>query len=298
MIIYVFGDSIALVGLDDVYAQRSTASSVGGAAIVYVLGGLSGAVNPFLVVVGVVQRRLPLLLMGLFGQLLVYATLAGKVVIGSTILTLLVPLLFRAGVLIRLRIWVVAIVVGAVGPLFCRASGLSNLAGTISDLVYMRILTLPGVLIGVYSDFFETYPLTYLSHSLIGKAFYDYPYGQESVGQVVGRYVSPTISANVNNYNANFIAADGIAGFWLIGIPVAVALAALWFWVLGKLVGRDHPVIACGALMPFIMSLADASLFTALLTGGGAASGLILYLYRSAQADDAGNDTAPFDSKR
>ena len=151
----------------------------------------------------------------------------------------------------------------------------------------MRILVLPGVLVGCYSDFFTRYPTTYLSHSIVGRYFVEYPYGPESVGQVIGRYVTPTASASVNNYNANFIAADAVTGFGSWGVPPIFAFFAFTLWVISKLVGREHTPIACAVLVPFIVSLADSSIFTAILTGGGAAAAILLYLFRSAEFTEA-----------
>ena len=158
-----------------------------------------------------------------------------------------------------------------------------GLVNAISDLVYFRILLLPGVLVGAYSEFFLRYPVTYLSHSLIGRPFSTYPYGDQSVGQVIGRFVTPTVTDTVNNYNANFIAADGIAGFSTWGVPPIFLMAAGWLWLMSKLTGQENRAIVCAMLIPFVVSLADASLFTAILTGGGAAAAMLLYLFRSAE---------------
>ena len=92
---------------------------------------------------------------------------------------------------------------------------------------------------------------------------------------------------SVNNYNANFIAADAVTGFGSWGIPPIFAFFAFTLWIISKLVGREHTPIACAVLVPFIVSLADSSIFTAILTGGGAAAAVLLYLFRSAEFTEA-----------
>ncbi|WP_148309078.1 hypothetical protein [Sphingopyxis fribergensis] len=291
-IFVIFGETLNIVGLEQVYEQRAAATTLGGALMGYVMGTLSGAVNPFLLVAGITRRQPVLIAAGLIGQLLIYSTLAGKVVLGSTLLTIGVFFVFRNGRVMFGRIYAAVLFFAVLGPIVSVYRAGTGVFSNISDLVYMRILALPGVLVGVYSDFFLNYPVTYLSHSLVGRPFSEYPYGMESVGQVIGRYVTPTAAvAEINNYNANFIAADGIAGFGTLGVPLILFLAGLWLWISSRLIGEIDRRIACAVLMPFVVSLADASLFTAILTGGGGMAALLLYLYRS--TEEYGKITAP-----
>lgn len=287
-IIWVFGRSISIVGLEQVYEQRSAVATLGSGGIGYIMGIMSGAVNPFLLVVGLSRKRPLYIALALVGQILIYSTLAGKVVLGSTLLIIGTYMVFRGEKVAFSRIYAGILTLAVLGPITTRPELYTGgLAATFSDLVYMRILVLPGVLVGVYSEFFLRYPVTHLSHSLIGRPFFDYPYGTESVGQVIGRYVTPSLGDAVNNYNANFIAADGVAGFSTWGIPIIFLLAAGWLWVMSKLVGRGNRRVVCAVLTPFVVSLADASLFTAILTGGGAFAALLLYLLRSAEQGGA-----------
>ncbi|WP_375390897.1 hypothetical protein [uncultured Sphingomonas sp.] len=279
----VFGGSMSLAGLDEVYEQRATAATASSAAISYVMGTMSGAINPFLLVVGLSRRRPYYVAMALAGQLVIYSTLAGKVVLGSTLLMIGSLLVFRHGKVAFARIYATVLAFAVMGPFITTPRVAGGLINAVSDLVYFRILVLPGVLVGAYSSYFLDYPVTYLSHSLIGRPFSTYPYGELSVGQVIGRYVTPGVTVDAKNYNANFIAADGIAGFSTWGVPVIFLLAAGWLWLMSKLVGQENRPIVCAMLMPFVVSLADASLFTAILTGGGAAAAILLYLFRSAE---------------
>ncbi|MDT8759725.1 hypothetical protein MZO42_13565 [Sphingomonas psychrotolerans] len=293
-IIAVFGRSMSIVGLEQVYEQRSAVASLGGGAIGYVMGIMSGAVNPFLLVVGLSRKRPLFIALALVGQILIYSTLAGKVVLGSTVLIIGTYMVFRGGKVAFSRIYAGLLTLAVLGPITTRPELYTGgLAATFSDLVYMRILVLPGVLVGVYSEFFQRYPVTHLSHSLIGRPFFDYPYGNESVGQVIGRYVTPTLGDAVNNYNANFIAADGITGFGTWGIPLIFVLAAAWLWMTSKLVGTHNRRVVCAVLTPFVVSLADASLFTAILTGGGAFAALLLYLLRSSEQHGVSHNALP-----
>jgi hypothetical protein len=285
-IFYVFWGQMQLVGLEDVYTQRDAADSISSSAIVYVMGVMSGAVNPYLIVTGILKRRPWLIAAGVFGQIVIYSTLAGKIVIGSMLLTVGVLFAFRNGRVIFSRVFAAVSVFGALGPALA-ISAPGGLAATLSSLIYMRILILPGVLVGVYTEFFSRYPVTYFSHSLVGRLFYEYPYGSASVGQVVGYYVTPVAGDDVNNYVANFIAGDGIAGFGVWGVPIIFGITGLWMWILAKCAGKLDQRLTCGMLMSSTTALANSSLFTTILTGGGAALALLLYLHRSAEETEA-----------
>ena len=283
-IIFVFYGSMSLVGIEQVYEQRdAAATSLGGGMIVYVMGMMSGAVNPFLLVIGIKTKKLVLIGCALIGQLIIYSTLAGKVVLGSTLLIVAVYFIFSNGKVIYNRVYSGILVLACAGPWVTVSRATSgDLISILSDMIYFRILTMPGVLVGAYSEFFLRYPVTYLSHSLIGRPFSEYPYGEQSIGQVIGLYVTPTLG-RVNNYNANFIAADGIAGFGHLGIPLIFFVVGIWLWFVSKLIGQQQRAVSCAMLAPFIVSLADASLFTAMLTGGGGAAAVLLYLHRSTE---------------
>lgn len=286
-IILTYGGSMKLAGIDEVYEQRAAATSLGGAAIGYTMGILGGAINPFMLAAGMRERKFLMIGMAVIGQILIYSTLAGKVVLGSTLLVVAVYFVFHNDKVRFGRMYAGIVIVGALGPWIAASRTINGgLISNFGDLIYMRILALPGVLVGVYTEFFEQYPKTYMSHSIIGAPFSTYPYGDQSVGQVIGAFVTPQIGA-VNNYNANFIAADGIAGFGIWGVPIIFLFAGIFISIASKFVGQQQRAMCCATLTPFAASLADSSIFTAILTGGGGAAVLLLYLFRSAEVTDS-----------
>jgi len=282
-LIAVYGENLQLVGIEQVYEQRTANASIGGSAMVYIMGLLSGAINPFILTIGLKEKRWYFVVLAIAGQFIIYSTLAAKVVIGSTILLIGAHFIFRNEKLNYKYIFSAVFVFSVLGPIAAWYRSSSEIVSNISDYVYMRILVLPGVLVGIYSDFFAIYPTTKFSHSLIGRPFTDYPYGMEEIGQVVGRFVTPTASYSVINYNASFLAADGITGFGTWGIPIIFLFLASWLWFASRLIGSVDRSVALAVLTPFVVSLADSSMFTSILTGGGAAAALLLYFYRSAK---------------
>lgn len=290
VLLLFFGEQLAIAGIGDVYEQRADAAAQlgGGGYLAYVITNASGAINPVLIAIGYFERKWWAIGLGILGQLIVYSTLAGKIVLLFPIVILAAFFLFdKERTLKPVRFGLLMAGVALVGiPLMTLRMSLGDTVVQLIDLIYMRTLYLPGVLVGAYNDFFSIYPLTYFSHSIIGRLFIEYPYGSLSVGQVVGAYVTPSIGYGVNNYNANFIAADGIAGLGLVGIPLIMLAAVLVLRLIDKLLGTVDLRLRCAANVPFLMWLADGSLPTAILTGGGLLLNLFLWLH-------AGIDKAP-----
>ena len=283
ILLVFFGDQLAIAGISEVYQQRAdTAAQLGtGGYLAYVITNASGAVNPVMIALGFYERKWWAIGVGVLGQFIVYSTLAGKIVLLFPIVIIATFFLFDKNRQMKpVRFGLMMVCVALVGlPLQTLRATLGPTAEQLLDLIYMRTLYLPGVLVGAYNDFFSIYPLTYFSHSIIGRLFVEYPYGSLSVGQIVGAYVTPSFGYAVNNYNANFIAADGIAGLGLAGIPLIVLAAVMVLRTIDKVLGTIELRLLCAANVPFLMWLADGSLPTALLTGGGALLNLLLWLH-------------------
>lgn len=285
-VLFVFGKNLSVAAIDQVYEQRSAAAFAvrDNPVISYVLSNASSALNPVLIAVGLVTRRWHIAALGVLGQWIVYSALAGKIVIVFIVVVAGSLLLFDRQSHLRPHRFAWGLM-GAVfvGWLFAWSylpgAGFFN---DLYDLVYLRTLCLPGMLVGAYWSFFSVYPVTYFSHAIVGRLFIEYPYGQLSIGQVIGDYVTPALGGNPNNYNASFIAADGITGLGLWGIPLTFFLVLLMLKVIDGVTGGVSLRIRCAALIPFIMWLSDGSLFTALVTGGGAMVIGLLWLAGSA----------------
>jgi hypothetical protein len=280
-IILSLGGLMSFAGFEQVYEQRSAAAEATNGLLAYVLSNTSGALNPFLIATGIAERKWWRVALGTVGQVIVYSTLAGKIVLVSILVIAGVFLLFdKEGRIRPMRMGLGLCVVALIGlPLTASYDPINGNFNSIIDLVYVRTLYLPGVLVGAYYDFFSQYPVTYFSHSIVGRAFVEYPYGQLQVGQVIGAYVTPSASYEVNDYNANFIAADGITSLGLYGIPFAILLAVAVLRLFDRLLGQIDFRVRCAALVPFLMWLADGSLLTALLTGGGISLTLLTWLW-------------------
>lgn len=285
LVVYQFGGQLRLVGVDDIYVQRfAGGEAAGGRFILYAVAFLSNVFNPFLIVAGLATRRRWLVAVGTLGQILMFATLAARSTVLSPFLIIGAWYLFRrTGTSTGLA--VSSALTGAVIILLPFLASYNPVGGGLNlllTIVYFRTLLISGAAFGVYDSFFSFNPHTYLSHSIMGRYFADYPYGDYSVGEVVGLFLTPTFGRNILEYNANFLATDGIAAFGLLGVPVAALVLAIVLVLLNRAVPRAKTGLASAMAIPFLISISNGSLFASMLTGGGLLLALLIYL-----SDDA-----------
>jgi hypothetical protein len=280
-VVAVFGTSLRLAGLTDVYEQRFLADSVvGGGLVYYAILNLAGGLNPLLLALGLRRRSLVLIGLAVSSQLLMYSTSALKSIIASTVL--MVVLHFALGRkegprtnLLLAGVLGVMIVGLLLLPFY---NGYGTALDTAMTLVFNRTIMTPGVIYGVYVDFFSVYPTTHFSHISVVRAFVNYPYGMLQMGQVIGQYLSNSVGLEVINANANYLATDGIGSYWLPGIAIVGFISGAVFWMINRLLARTDASLSCVTLLPGLMYLSNVSLFTWALTYGGAMAIILLWL--------------------
>ncbi|MFL9924596.1 hypothetical protein PQR62_09990 [Herbaspirillum lusitanum] len=265
-VFYVFRDALSLADITDVYGQRALADiAAEGTQVGYVTGIMSGALNPFLIGVGLIHRRYALLVLGVLGQIFIYATFALKSVLLSIgVIPMMYFLVFRkkrpsaAGVSLFCIVMMIApLILG----IFLTEDD-SVLYENFVALVYMRIFGMVGALTGAYYDFFSQSTVTLYSHiNILGKLF-GYPYSMQ-IGQVIGQFMGLDMNAN-----ANFFATDGLAAAGLLGVILIGAIVGLCLRVFDMVVPPRNVRLMCVIAVPSLVNLANSSWFTTLLTGG------------------------------
>jgi len=276
-----WGD-LSFAGLDNanVYEQRVIGGEIGADALVrYSMLFLANALNPFLIAYGLKHNRY-LAILGIIGEMLMFSAAALRYMLLLPIFTIgIYYLADRKGGIGSIRFFggVMAVAVLFL-PLMFTYDPNGGLTGSLLTLLYMRTLLISGMAFGVYDDFFSIFPHTYLSQSVFVRPFIGYPYGDYSVGQVVGLYIAPTTGSNVLELNANFIATDAIASFGVGSIPLISAAAAILLWLIARAIPAGRERMAAAALVGFLITISNTSMFTALLTGGGAIIAILLYL--------------------
>ncbi|MEQ1714830.1 MAG: hypothetical protein ABL907_02385 [Hyphomicrobium sp.] len=290
--IIVYRDILTFSGLDDLYDQRARFGGFQSDTLgSYLTGWLPNALNPFLIVAGLQDRRARLLVpIGLASQIVVYMAFAGKVILVIPIILILFYFfVYTKGTLSAFRI-----ALGFCGTILIVESILlySNYTpdgwmASLSGLIYMRTLAIQGVMMGVYADVFTSLPHTYYSHVNLVRLFVDYPF-DAPLGVVVGRHLVGGLGFNAN---ANFWATDGIAAAGLIGLPIVSTILGVILNLANGLITAERLAFAACVSMPFLMSLGNTSLFSSVLTGGGGM--ILLLIYFGAPKTVAPRDFSP-----
>lgn len=275
--IIVFHNHFHIVSFSDVYDLRDSSSDLAeGSQVNYAFMLLSGAINPFLMGFGLYYRRKWFFISGAMGQLLVYSVGGTK---GSILSILFVPAFYLLLTKGRKRPFGIKITFASLALLggVCLSYRLADydpgpLLAILLFVVLMRVVSINGLVTAQYYNFFQSNPLTHLSHIKGVNWFVHYPY-QYPIGQEVGLAFSGTTGLDAT---AHFWATDGIGGFGLPGIILVSVFCALVFWALDSLSRRHDPRLVALVTTYAAYNLANISLFTSLLSGGfGLLIGLI-----------------------
>jgi hypothetical protein len=267
-----FSGQMQLVSFEDVYDLRSTAAATERAfGVDYLLSWMSYSFLPYYFAKGFLSRNWRDLAIGIVGSMLLYAAMGSKAAI------LLGPIIFLVGVLYgsggnplnRLLIGVGTGV--AVTVLLIPDDGIWIWA---KSILLIRILGTGGWSMSTYYEFFTSHQFTYYTHvGPINAIFGGYPYGEYSLGQMIGLEYSGSSEAN---FNANFWASDGFAAMGLAGVPFATAGLGSAFYLINVLTRHCTPRLVVMWLTGFWLALLNLPLSVAVLSGGGLVTVLLI----------------------
>ena len=133
----------------------------------------------------------------------------------------------------------------------------------LSNWVNLRIFCIAPLTIVQFLDFFETNPLTFMSHVKGFNLLIEYPYIQD-----VGKYVGRFHYGGGINVNSGLWATDGIAAFGIVGIIISSIICSFIFWVLDSASVGLNPKFVSLSLGFIAMTFPNTSLFTNFITGG------------------------------
>lgn len=259
----VFHSHLRLVNLRYVYEQRALAGAIAqGAAINYSILWLAYALNPFLIAWGLDRRRPQAVWIGCLGQVFLYMTGGDKVFL---LLLPVIPLLWYAAEKLPRHFGLVAASCGAAAIAAASAIASSqSAAGFLAFVFLVRALSLPGLLSAQYLEFFSAHPHTHFSHVRGIDALVRYPY-EKTVALSVGEYFSGGPGPNAN---AHFWVGDGLAGLGLPGMFLVTPFALAILWLFDSAPSPSNRRIATLMCVYHAANLANASVFTALISGG------------------------------
>ena len=277
-----FREVFRLVGFEDIYevrtAMAAAAARAGTRLGLYAQTWFAGFFLPLFFSMGAFARKRWLMLVAGAGYVFLFGVTGNRTAVAAVIL---LPLLYGWSVW---RPRNAAAVFGlGVSALLAFGSVLATLPFPSVEKWYVatvnfRTFAVPQLALIQHYAFFETHPLTHMSHVTLVNAFVRYPYHTD-VGSVIGEYYyGGTLQENTGMW-----AGDGLAGFGLPGILVMSGVCSLLFWIIDCVAEGFDVRFVVVALGFIAMSFANVSLFTTILSGG-----LALLLGTLAVIPDAG----------
>lgn len=262
-----------LVSFEDVYELRFETNQVDkGAFVNYLTTWLSYCFLPFYFARGVLRKNPIDICIGLVGSLLIYAAMGSKAAILMGFVIYALHLLFGSGKdflfrLLAVLVVAVILIVSLVpdeGPLLW-----------VKSILLLRVLGTSGWTVSSYYDYFTINGFTFYTHIGPIKALTGaYPYGEYSLGQIIGLHYSGSAEAN---FNANFWASDAFAAFGIAGVPVVTAVLSTVFFAINRTAKGYTTEFVVLWLSGFWLALLNLPLSVALLSGGGLMTVLLLW---------------------
>ncbi len=271
-IAFIYRGSLKFSSYEDVYIQRSATAALGDDLFTAYIGAwLANVFIPVSATYGLFSKKYVYFFSSMLGSLIFYMATADKSIL---LFPLMIFAIYRFLKNRNLSTAFSAIGLGLIGVMIISLIFIRSL---FSALFWMRTLGNGGMLTNYYHKYFENHPKTYYSHiNVINAISKDYPYGNNSLGQMVGReYWSYDMNAN-----ANFWATDGIASIGDWGIIVSSVILFFIFIVFNRIGSSYNKVFLLCILIPYTSILLNQSLFSSLVTGGG----FLILLFLSLQS--------------
>ncbi|MBM6769041.1 MULTISPECIES: hypothetical protein [Bacillus cereus group] len=269
VIVHKFGFHIRLVGFDEVYDLRYSYRENKDVISTYAITWFTKCIGPTLISLGLLKKKPFFVLLGFFSQLMIYSISGHKSVLFSTALLFLLYLcLSRNGKNFSIRF----LGVFTVGLCFFLILDIARSTDILTSLFLRRFIVTPGLLLGMYYEFFSFNPKAVYAYSVFKGVFED-PYVVTPAFTIgLSYFGNEKASANANLW------ADGFANFGISGI-ISISLLLLFISYICNCLSLKFKKISIVCLiiaMP-IWALTDTSLLTTILTHGLLMNLIILY---------------------
>jgi hypothetical protein len=276
VLVVVYRDHMRLVGFADVYDLRFETAGIEVDPVVdYMVVWLSYCFVPFYMARGILRKRPAAVGWALLASVLIYATTGSKAAILTPAIMYGLYLLIRSGNQFLVKL-LASLTVGML--LIVQLIPDEGVLLWVKSILLVRILGTGGWTMATYYDYFSTNGFTYYTHIGPINALTDaYPYGEYSLGQLIGLKYSGSVEAN---FNANFWASDAFAALGIPGVPLVTAVLSAVFYFINRLASGYPSRFVALWLSGFWLALLNVPLSTAFISGGGALTLLLLWLAR------------------
>jgi hypothetical protein len=266
-VIIKFGSSLRFVSFEDVYSVRHSSSGILSQAgfLSYAIFWLSGALNPYLIASGFFEKKTYRMLLGIGGQVLIYAAAAHKAALLSIVFIPAFALFLRRNPRrVGIKVAVVGVAVLLVLTFLLQLYPQNDQIKWVGFVVLFRALAMPGLSTAEYQDFFSRNPHTWFTQYRPFIHTFGYPYSRE-LGLEIGKYYSKMEDTQAN---AHFWASDGIASAGVVGILMASVLCGLVFWVVDTIFAKYPTAFGAATLSFWALAISNVSLLTSISSNG------------------------------
>lgn len=273
LVVITYYKYMRIVSFADVYDLRFETNTVQTSLIMdYMLLWLTYVFIPYFFAIGIIKKKKYYIFIGLVLSLIIYASNGAKIALMMGVMIYAINFLFKQkgdflknmlfynGVFI---LFVIIFIPDYLPWLY------------IKSMLFIRMFGTPGWTLVTYQDFFSQNGYTYYGHvNIINLLFGNYPYGNYSLGQMIGMEYFKSDTAN---FNANFWASDGFAGAGTFGLLIVTFFLSIFLFILNNVSRFYSHHFLLLFLVGYWQVLLNAPLMTSLLSGGGL---LILLLFK------------------
>jgi hypothetical protein len=269
--------AFAVIGFDASYGFRfagftesmqARGDIVRPAALNYASDMLTCSVLPFAVAWGLERGRLYVAIVAGIAMIAFFPMLLSKVVLFGPIWVVVTYALFR---FVEPKL---AACIGLATPLIATAL-LYRFTGNYMPffIVDIRMIMTPSIAIDRYAAFFADHPHTYFCQINLVRAIAGCPYTEQLGVIMKGVY-------DEGNFNASFLATEGIASVGILLAPIATFACGLVIAAGNIASSRLFPALIAASSGVFLNVLMNVPLSVAMVSNGGALLFLLFFLTR------------------
>ncbi len=245
--------------------------SQAGRLLGYTTGQIGEALDPFFVAYGLIYGKKKLILLGLAGQLIIFAVVGSKSILFSTIFVVIIYLLmtrYRRNFGLGLISLLLGVVVASA------AVDLKSDGIFLSSITTRRTLLDPGLLTGFYYEHYSQTRHAGLGYHF-GGAGENIPAPSYEIGLVY--FGDQHIDANANLW------AEGFADFGIPGIFGFTLILATLMWLYDSVAARNRAEFAILLITMQAFAFSNSAPLTVAITHGGIAMTILLWCSRTVQ---------------
>ncbi len=265
--------SLSMPNLLDVYPLRKSFAAFLESSpkiVSYWVSTQANAINPLILICGLVHKRPLLIFFGIFGQFFIFVCSGMKSVLFSIVFILIVFALLKRKGNSFARFLSMGVAFSLAAIVFV---GFFIDTSLLSAIFVRRVFVVPGIVTGFYHDFFSSHPLVLLSDGILSPFVpYEFPFDR-GVPKLIG---DTFIGKEDFHVNVHFLS-NSFMHFGYLGMLFFSFIWGLISWFFDSL-SRNQPLFLSGTFFCTIsFSLANSGLLTSLLSHGILIAVLLFY---------------------